>query len=313
MGWISHGIRAQGRCRSSLPIEGVVLLISIIIPAYNEASVIARCLQALLQDDRPGELEILVVCNGCSDDTAQVARGFGPSVRVIETKVPSKTSALNLGDSSANGFPRIYMDADVVVSRDSVRRVAAVLEDGSHLAAAPRPVDVFLPETSWVVRAYYRFWGALPYIQEGMIAAGVYALSQRGRERFGEFPDLIADDGYVRLQFQPHERIQVSAATSSVVAPTSMAHLLKIRTRSRLGHMQLGQRYPDLTQRESRTKRYGLALLSVARRPSLYPAAFAYAYVTLASWLRARRKLAETANYVWERDDSSRVAEAGKP
>ena len=43
-------------------------------------------------------------------------------------------------------------------------------------AAAPRPADAFLPETTWAVRAYYRFWGALPYIEEGMIAAGVLSI-----------------------------------------------------------------------------------------------------------------------------------------
>ncbi len=254
----------------------------------------------------------MVVCNGCSDDTAEIARSFRGPVRVIETEVASKTHALNLGDSAANGFPRIYMDADVAVSLDGLRKVAAVLQVGSHLAAAPRPVDVFLPETSWWVHAYYRFWGELPYIQEGMIAAGVYALSKQGRERFDEFPDVIADDGYVRLLFEPHERVQVADATSSVVAPTSVSQLLKIRTRSRLGHLQLRRRYPALTQRETDTKHYGSALMSVARRPSLYLTAVVYAFVTIASWLRARSRLNQVEHYVWERDDSSRVAETGK-
>jgi glycosyltransferase involved in cell wall biosynthesis len=307
MGWIG----SEPEPRLGRRLEGVVLLISIIIPAYNEAAVIARCLDALLQSHGAGEFEILVVCNGCSDDTAAIARAYGGPVRVIETDVASKTHALNLGDASAAGFPRIYMDADVVLSPNAVRDVAAPLQDGSFLASAPRPVDVFLPRTSWGVRAYYRFWGALPYIQEGMIAAGVYALSRAGRERFGEFPGLISDDGYVRLLFRSDERILVEQATSSVFAPTSLPHLMKIRTRSRLGFLQLQSRYPELAQRESQSKRYGSALLSVIRRPSLYLAALVYAYVTIASWLRARRQLRLSKDYVWERDDSSRVADAG--
>lgn len=272
---------------------------------------IGRCLDALLQGQRPDGLDILVVCNGCFDNTAEIARAYGEPVRVIETEVASKTHALNLGDAAARGFPRIYMDADVVLSPNAVKGIAAPLEDGSFLASAPRPVDVFLPAASWAVRAYYRFWGALPYIQEGMIAAGVYALSRAGRERFGEFPGLISDDGYVRLLFAPHERTLVADATSSVFAPTSLSHLLKIRTRSRLGFLQLRTRYPDLAQRETQSKRYGSALLTVARRPSLYLAAAPYAYVTIASWLRARWQMRRTGDYVWERDDSSRVADTG--
>jgi glycosyltransferase involved in cell wall biosynthesis len=266
----------------------------------------------LLDDDRPGEIEILVVCNGCSDNTAAIARAYDHPVRVIETDVASKTHALNLGDAAARGFPRIYMDSDVVVSREAIRRIAAVLDQGPFLAAAPRAIDVFLPEASWAVKAYYRFWGALPYIQDGMIAGGVYALSRRGRERFGEFPDVIADDGYVRMLFEPHERTQVPDATSRVFLPTSLSQLLKIRTRSRLGRLQLRRIFPELAQRETRTKRYGPALLSVILRPSLYPAALPYAYVILASWLGARRRLRQTSDYVWERDDSSRVTEARK-
>lgn len=282
------------------------VLISVIIPAYNEAAVIARCLESLLQDGGADDLELFVVCNGCSDNTAEIARGFGDAVRVIETEVASKTHALNLGDAAARFFPRLYIDADVVLSSQSVYKVAAALENGSALAAAPRPVDVFLPRTEWGVLAYYRFWGALPYIQEGMIAAGAYALSQEGRARFGDFPDVIADDGYVRLLFEPKERVLVDDATSEVWAPLTVRDLLKIRTRSRLGVLQLQSRFPDLTQREAHSKNYGQALLAIVRQPAFYLPATAYLYVAIASWIRARRQMKALTRYTWERDDSSR-------
>src|SRR5262245_58336894 len=47
---------------------------SVVIPAHNEARVIERGLSSLLEGARPGELEIVVVCNGCTDDTAARAR-----------------------------------------------------------------------------------------------------------------------------------------------------------------------------------------------------------------------------------------------
>src|SRR4051812_46956466 len=99
-------------------------MISIVIPAHNEAAVIGRCLSGLTQGAAPGELEIIVVCNGCTDGTAHIARSFGQDVRVVETQIASKAAALNLGDEVASGFPRFYVDADVRLPLDSVRAVA---------------------------------------------------------------------------------------------------------------------------------------------------------------------------------------------
>jgi glycosyltransferase involved in cell wall biosynthesis len=268
--------------------------------------VIGRCLEALTLGHRRGEVEIIVVCNGCSDNTAEIARGFGPPVRVIETDIGSKTHALNLGDGAASGFPRIYQDADVVMDLNAVRKIAAVLETEGVFAAAPLPITVHNEQTRWGVRAYYRFWETLPYIKEGMIAAGAYALNEMGRSRFKNFPDVIADDGYVRLLFQPHERVLVTDAECRVSVPLHLKDLVKIRTRSRMGVLELRRLYPDLYQREASTKRYSRALIEIFRRPDLYFAAFAYVYVAAFSWARAHQKARNAGRYIWERDDSSR-------
>ena len=58
---------------------------------------IERCLAAITGGARPGELQVIVVCNGCDDDTAERARRHGEPVSVVETEVASKHVALNLG------------------------------------------------------------------------------------------------------------------------------------------------------------------------------------------------------------------------
>src|SRR5687767_1459502 len=143
-------------------------MISVIIPAHNESKVIGRCLSALTAGAGESELEVIVVCNGCTDDTAALSRQFPASVRVIETDVPSKSNALNLGDRAASGFPRFYVDADVVLPIESVREVARVLEQGVVLAAAPR-IEFDLSKRGWAVRAFYDVWSRLPYCREGMV------------------------------------------------------------------------------------------------------------------------------------------------
>ena len=68
-----------------------------------------------------------------------------------------------------------------------------------------------LTDRPWAVRAFYEVWSKLPYCRSGMIGSGVYALSEEGRRRFGRFPDITADDAFVRLHFKPAERRTVES------------------------------------------------------------------------------------------------------
>ena len=104
-------------------------MVSIVIPAHNEETTIGRCLSRLLGEGSSESLRVVVACNGCSDRTAEFARQFGDRVTVIETDVASKVYAMNLGDEASQGFPRFYMDADVVLSPTRLRRVAAREDD----------------------------------------------------------------------------------------------------------------------------------------------------------------------------------------
>jgi glycosyltransferase involved in cell wall biosynthesis len=279
--------------------------ISIVIPAHDEETVLGRCLDALVTGAREDEIDVVVACNGCTDATAEVARGYGPPVRVVETPRASKIAALNLGDAAARGFPRLYVDADVVLPIDGVRAIAARLVAGGAAAAAP-VMDVDLSRSSWPVRAFYAVWTRMPYVEEGMIGVGVYALSEAGRSRFGEFPDVIADDGYVRALFTAEERARVDEARVRVVAPSTFADLLRVQTRSRVGYYELLGRFPDLFARERDSKGYGAAARLVAFRPGLWPGAVVYVLVNLIARRRGALRLRDRANYVWERDASSR-------
>ena len=280
---------------------------AIIIPAHNEASVIANTLTALLSQVRD-EDEVIVVSNGCNDNTAHVARQFSPRVTVLETDVPSKTNALNLGDRHAKSFPRIYLDADIRLAQGALNKLVDALATGPWLAVAPEP-QMDLEGANWAVQAYYDIWLSLPYCRNGMIGAGVYALSEAGRARFGDFPNVIADDGYVRALYKESERARVAGAISVVRAPASLTWLLKIKTRSRLGGMELARRFPGLLENE--TKDYSGALRGMLVNPLNWPKVFVYLYVNVVSRAMARERLRNLSHYQWEKDTSSRKPKAG--
>ncbi len=284
-------------------------MISIIVPAHNEEAVIARGLRALTEGAAAGELEVIVACNGCTDRTAEIARSFGGPVRVIEVERASKIAALNAADAVARGFPRFYVDADVVLPLESVRRIAAVLESGKVLFATPE-LRMDLSRTTWAVRAFYRVWTELPYNREaGAVGTGVYALSRAGRARFGEFPDVIADDGFVRFSFAPEERATVSGAWAFVDAPRTLSGLIRIKTRTRLGQYQLRTSYP--TRRSLESKSFGLLLSSILRRPFMWHCLPAYALVNVIARCCARQQVRVTDRVPWARDSSARMLSRG--
>jgi GT2 family glycosyltransferase len=86
--------------------------VSVIIPAHNATSTLPPCLEALTRLTSPA-YEILVVCDGCTDRTAEIARL--PGVRVIE--YPARRGAAyarNVGAAAAQGDVFLFLDADCV-------------------------------------------------------------------------------------------------------------------------------------------------------------------------------------------------------
>ncbi len=279
-------------------------MVSIIIPAYNEENVIARCLAPLLPAAKNKELEIIVVCNGCTDKTAQIVAQFAELVKLIETPIPSKTNALNLGDQAASDFPRFYLDADVVISLESIRKVAEVLNSGGALAAAPQ-AERKREHSSWIVRSYYDVWEQLPYVQEGMIGTGVYALSKEGRKRFGKFPNIIADDGYVRALFKSNERCTVQDIFSYITVPANTKELLKIKSRSRAGFYQIQEKFPELKKNEE--KKYWKIIFLLQKGIYFWIKLPVYICIVMLSSVKAKNILKKNNYNNWLRDNSSRM------
>jgi len=280
-------------------------MISIVMPAHNESAVIARSLTALISEAQTGDLEIIVVCNGCSDNTAEIARRFAPTVTVVETDVAGKANALNLGDSAAKHFPRLYVDADIVLGIEAIRQLVERLSKGDVLAVAPTPI-VDVRGCTRLVRAYYAVRDCLPSARHGLGGSGVYALSRVGRMRFKSFPAITADDAFVRLQFTPQERETLPSVTSTVFAPRAISRLTAVRTRIYYGTFELARLFPALTvNAEPSNDRKLIALL---KRPRLWFGLTVYLLVNTIARLRARAAI-KRGSLHWYHDASGRTVE----
>jgi glycosyltransferase involved in cell wall biosynthesis len=272
---------------------------SVVVPAHDEARVIDRCLTALLADAEPGEFDVVVVANGCTDDTA--ARAARDGVRVLELPAAGKAGALDAGDRAATGFPRIYLDADVELTTAAARAVAAVLRTGPALVAGARPTPDLTGCSRWV-RAYTRVWTALPVLQEGYVGSGVFAVSAAGHPRLTPFPPVLADDLWARRVLAPAQRATPDLAVTTHPA-RRLPDLVHRLVRVRAGNVQLERGPHELAGGEGpRGVRGLLATPGVPLGDKLVFTGISVV-VRAAAWVRARR--GRTA--VWNRDESSRV------
>jgi len=277
---------------------------SIVIPAHNEGRVLGRLLSALLAEAEPGEFEIVVVANGCTDDTVSVAEAFLDRVTVVSTPVPSKYKALRLGDEHAKTFPRLYVDADVVLDTAAARALRAVLDEPGVLAAGPVRI-VAKDGRPWLVRWYYDIWEQLPGVQRDLYGRGVIGVDRAGHERLMAIPDIMGDDLAAAIAYQPDERRVVPSATVVVYAPRTTADLLRRRVRSLTASAQMTQRAPDAMSGARTSSR---DLVDIARRrPWLAPKLAAFAGLTLVARRRARKPIQNQDYTTWLRDESSRA------
>jgi glycosyltransferase involved in cell wall biosynthesis len=275
---------------------------SVLIPAHNEAAVIARCLGRLFEGIEPGELEVAVVCNGCSDDTAQVARDFGRSVSVIQLAEASKPVALRAGDRYLQSFPRLYLDADVVLPGVAARRVLNALASEDAVVARP-PFRYDTSRGSALVRSYYRARERLPSVMTCIWGAGVYGLSAKGRARFAEFPDVVAEDLFVDQHFAADELEIVGNEPVVVVAPANLRDLLNVMRRAYRGNAE--NRARGLARRDASTTASTMRDLARLAASGLQGMLDAAVYVAIA--VAARAYVAFGRSSRWERDESSRA------
>jgi len=106
--------------------------VSLIIPAHNEEKVIADKLNNALSLEYPKDkLEIVMILDGCTDKTKEIAQRFGDSrIRIIEqTPRKGKMAALNLAVSRANGEVIVFTDANSMYEKDAVKKLVGNFAD----------------------------------------------------------------------------------------------------------------------------------------------------------------------------------------
>ncbi|HLL63139.1 MAG TPA: glycosyltransferase family A protein [Propionibacteriaceae bacterium] len=108
-----------------------------VIPAFNEADYLPATLRSLQAQDFSGGFEVIVVDNGSTDGTADLARRLG--ARVVEERTPGVCAARQRGTLAVRGEIVVSTDADTVHPREWLSRLDV------RFAAEPAVVAVAGP------------------------------------------------------------------------------------------------------------------------------------------------------------------------
>lgn len=213
----------------------------IIVPVRNEAALLPVTVPKLLAATKDDAVRIIWVCNGCSDDSADVIRRLaGPTAEVIELACPGKTAALQAGDNAMGGlFPRLYLDADTWLQPGDPARLMHPLRSGKADLVAPR----LRFDTTGVSRLSARIgacWLSLPH---GRTAAfsNALGLSAAARILWDTWPEITGDDIFVSATVPAHRRRLVSETLATTSMPRDFAGWVRMRARWLKGEAELAR------------------------------------------------------------------------
>ena len=246
--------------------------VSVLIPAFNEAKVIADSVTRILESSH-ASLEVIVVDDGSTDGTTDVVRQhFGTDPRVILITLPNggKARAINRGLLSAQGEILVALDADTHFEPDTIARLTRWFSDKTIGAVAGNAkvgnrINLL---TRWQALEYItaqnlerRALGALDCIT--VVPGAVGAWRRSALVKLGGFPtDTLAEDQDLTIAIQKagYRAIFDADAVAWTEAPDTVAGLAKQRFRWAFGTLQCLWKHAEVTLRS----RYGaLGLVAI--------------------------------------------------
>ncbi len=250
--------RARGRRPRSMPVPPApTLRVSVVLAVRDEAPRIPGRLANLLSQAYPaGLLEVLVVCNGCSDGTPAVARRIaagGARVRVLESPAGAgKTGALNVGVAAATGEIVVFTDARQRFAAAAVHHLVAAFADPLVGAVSGRLVLERPNRPALLGISRYWEWETRLRLAEsrtGSVVGATGAIYAVRRELIEPLPtNLILDDVYLPLRVarRGYRVAMVTDAVAYDVPADTEESEYRRKLRTLVGSLQLVRLEPAL-------------------------------------------------------------------
>ena len=222
--------------------------ITIIVPAFNEATTITNCIKSLQNLDYP-KFEIIVVDDGSNDATYEVANQC-KGVKVFQQKNQGKPIALNNGISHSSGEIILTVDADTELDRDALKPIANRFACNNKLGAVAGNVKVKREPTLLNTIQSAEYATGINLVRKGQSVLGtvmvvpgpVAALKKEAIEHVGFFSDdTFAEDFDITVKIlkKGYEIEYEEASLAYTDTPKSTEDLIKQRRRWYRGMLQV--------------------------------------------------------------------------
>ncbi|MGW4894730.1 glycosyltransferase family 2 protein [Kitasatospora sp. NPDC004240] len=223
------------------------LTLTVIVPAHNEEEGLPATLEALLRQTVPAE-EIIVIDDGSTDRTNEVATGFGVTVLRPPRNLGSKAKAQNYALPFCRTDLVLAVDADTVLADDYIENIKPAFDDEEVLIASGCVQSRY--ERTWAERGrsveyLYGFHWNRPIenlANSPVVCSGCCSVFRlRPLVDFGGFPErtIVEDMDYTwSVQMSGKKALYVSSAVAWAADPEDLTYLRKQAWRWAAGYFQ---------------------------------------------------------------------------
>lgn len=185
------------------------VVISVIIPVYNGALLINRCLNSVFDQGNFPNLEVIVIDDGSTDNSTELVRNYSKRVQLFQQKNQGPAAARNRGIEAATGKYLAFLDADDYWDPGFLDSTVEFMEDHQEAVAVsvgqlhkiPGKPDTVIPAViknnplkyplPLVLEDFFEFWAEHNHVCTGSVLMRTDIVKQTGGQR----PDLrITED-----------------------------------------------------------------------------------------------------------------------
>ena len=174
--------------------------VSVVIPIYNAEILLKRCLDSIFNQDFNGEIEILAIDDGSTDNSLEIVQRYPKPITILQQHNQGPAAARNVGIEAATGKYLAFLDADDYWDPNFLKHTVDFMETHEVVAVSVGQIhkitgkaDRVMPQlddkkedinsNGVVLDDFYDFWAAHNHVCTGAVLMRTQLAKQTGGQR----------------------------------------------------------------------------------------------------------------------------------